>query len=323
MKKFLFYFLSLSSILVLLSFSKNSNNITALEIHTDSTVTDFDGNVYHTFNIGTQVWLKENLKSIHYSDGTVITGVMSYNNSDSLANIYGRLYTWNATMRNSTNQGVQGVCPAGYHVPTDSEWTVLGNYLGGNSIAGGKLKETDTAHWYSPNTGATNSTGFTALGGGEWENGNFQYIKMFGVFWSSTQTSSTQAKYRYIEYSSIILNPYTWNKSLAYSVRCIKNNPSSYINGNTNSSIFFELKQNYPNPFNPSTNIKYQIRNNGIVTLKVFNALGQEIETLVNEKQNAGTYEITFDASKHPSGIYYYRISTDKFSDTKKMLLVK
>jgi uncharacterized protein (TIGR02145 family) len=211
-------------------------------INSDSIVSDYDGNIYHTVTIGNQVWLKENLKSLHYYDGTAIIGVLSYNNSDSLANIYGRIYTWNATMRNYTQQGVQGVCPVGYHVPTDSEWTVLGNYLGGNSVAGGKLKETDTAHWYSPNTGATNSSGFTAFGGGEWESGVFQYIKMSGVFWSSTQASSTQAIYRYLQYNTNTLSPYTWNKTLAYSVRCIKDNPTPLNLLNGPDDLVFDLK---------------------------------------------------------------------------------
>lgn len=210
----------------------------------DSTVTDYDGNVYHLVTIGSQVWTRENLRSLHYSDGTVIPNVLSYNNNDSLAGIYGRLYDWNSTMRNSTNQGVQGVCPAGFHVPTDSEWTVLGNYLGGNSIAGGKLKETDTTHWYSPNTGATNSSGFTALGGGEWENGIYQYMKMAGVFWSSTQANTTQAKYRYLQHNSIALGIFTWNKNLAYSVRCIKDNIVNPNLLNGPDDIVFDIKHN-------------------------------------------------------------------------------
>jgi len=179
MKKLFTVIFSLTLLTFLIMINKETTGPTFAEINTDSIVVDYDGNIYHTITIGTQVWLKENLKSLHYSDGASIPGVLAYNNSDSLANIYGRFYTWNAAMRNSTNQGVQGVCPVGFHVPTDSEWTVLGNYLGGNSVAGGKLKEADTVHWYSPNLGADNSSGFTALAAGEWESGNFQFIKMF------------------------------------------------------------------------------------------------------------------------------------------------
>lgn len=236
------YFVILSFTIVVFLIGLNSETKTQIIINSDTIVSDYDGNIYNTVTIGNQVWLKENLKSLHYSDGMAISGVMSYNNNDSLANIYGRLYTWDAAMRNSTQQGVQGVCPVGYHVPTDSEWTVLGNYLGGNSIAGGKLKETDTVHWYPPNTGATNSSWFTALGGGEWENGVFQFIKMYGLFWSSTQASSTQAKYRYLQYTTNSLSSYTWNKTLAYSIRCIKDNTSSTNLLNGPDDLVFDLK---------------------------------------------------------------------------------
>ncbi|MCX6162543.1 MAG: T9SS type A sorting domain-containing protein, partial [Ignavibacteriae bacterium] len=83
------------------------------------------------------------------------------------------------------------------------------------------------------------------------------------------------------------------------------------------------LSQNYPNPFNPTTNIRYALPRAGEVKLTVFNTLGKEVETLVNEHQSAGTYEVSFDASQYPSGVYFYRLTTDNFSDTKRMLLVK
>ena len=85
----------------------------------------------------------------------------------------------------------------------------------------------------------------------------------------------------------------------------------------------FSLSQNYPNPFNPSTNIRYDLPKNGIVKLVVFDELGREIKTLVNENQTAGTYEATFNASQYPSGIYFYKLITDGFSETKKMLMIK
>jgi hypothetical protein len=85
----------------------------------------------------------------------------------------------------------------------------------------------------------------------------------------------------------------------------------------------YELKQNYPNPFNPTTNIKYQIKENKLVILKIFDILGKEVETLVNEKQSPGIYEITFDGNKLPSGIYFYRMQSEDFSETKKMILIK
>ena len=87
----------------------------------------------------------------------------------------------------------------------------------------------------------------------------------------------------------------------------------------------YSLYQNYPNPFNPTTNIKYQVTNNNkaLVILKVFDVLGKEVATLVNEKQSPGTYEITFDGSSVSSGVYYYKLSADKFTDTKRMVIIK
>jgi uncharacterized protein (TIGR02145 family) len=327
----LIFVFSSISLLTLILLNINSVNPTFAEINTDSIVVDYDGNIYHTVTIGTQVWLKENLKSLHYSDGTLISGALSYNNSDSLANIYGRFYTWNAAMRNSTNQGVQGVCPVGFHVPTDSEWTVLGNYLGGNSVAGGKLKEADTVHWYSPNTGADNSSGFTALAAGEWESGNFQFIKMFAVFWSSTQSNSSNAIYRYLRYNTAILYPFSYYKTLAYSVRAIKNNSSIGINENGNGLInSFELKQNFPNPFNNSTKISFVIKKTAFVRLKIYDVSGKEVSELLNQKLEANNYNFNFDASGLSSGIYFYNLEVTEDIKTmntviisKSMVLIK
>ena len=145
----------------------------------EPTVVDIDGNVYHTVTIGTQVWMVENLKTTKYNDGTAIPlvtdsaawdelttpGYCWYNNdSATYKNPYGALYNWYAV---STGK----LAPTGWHVPTDSEWAVLttyvGNtYYGGLDSAGGALKSTDKTYWLSPNTGATNSSGFSALPGG-------------------------------------------------------------------------------------------------------------------------------------------------------------
>jgi uncharacterized protein (TIGR02145 family) len=317
----IFYTLLISFLTII---NKDTGNRTYAEINSDTIVVDYDGNIYHTVTIGTQVWLKENLKSLHYSDGTSVIGVYRYNNSDSLANIYGRLYTWNAAMRNSFTPGVQGVCPVGFHVPTDSEWTVLGNYLGGNSIAGGKLKEADTIHWYPPNTGADNSSGFTALGAGEWESGNFQFMKHSAVFWTSTQSSSTYAYYRYLLDNSAQLYPWTWVKSLAYSVRAIKNSSSIGINESGNEQInSFELKQNYPNPFNSTTRINYYLKKSTDVIIKVSDVTGKEVFKKINQNQKEGNHYIIFDASDLSSGIYYLIMQSESYKQSVKMLLIK
>lgn len=137
------------------------------------TVTEMDGNVYQTVKIGTQIWTRENLKTTKYKDGTAIPlatdntawsnlttpGYCWYNNDASAnKNVYGGLYNWYTV---STNN----LCPSGWHVSTDLDWTTISNYLGGGFDAAVKLKETGTDHWSAPNAGVTNETGFTARPG--------------------------------------------------------------------------------------------------------------------------------------------------------------
>ena len=199
------------------------------------TVTDIDGNVYNTVTIGTQVWMKENLKNIKYNDGIAIPlvtvnsawaalttpGYCWYNNdAASYKATYGAMYNWY-----TVNTGK--LCPTGWHVPTDSEWTTLTTYLGGESVAGGKLKETGTTHWQSPNTGATNESGFTALPGGQRNhNGTFWVVGSDGNWWSSTEISTNDAWFRYMSYLYSYVGKESWGfyKQEGFSVRCLKNN---------------------------------------------------------------------------------------------------
>ena len=171
-------------------------------------IIDGEGNIYKTVYIGSQQWMAENLKVTKYNDGTTIpnitdetqwknntTGAWSYYNNDVTNNAkYGKLYNWYAVSK--TNNGNKNVCPTGWHVPTDAEWTVLTDYLGGESIAGGKLKEVGITSWNSPNTDATNTSLFSALPGGY--RPNLGYYNNFGVgnygyWWSSTEESISKA----------------------------------------------------------------------------------------------------------------------------------
>ena len=208
-----------------------------------STVTDYDGNVYNTVLIGTQCWLKENLKTTHYSNGTAmvngtgagdITGnyttkyYFDYGDNPANTTTYGKLYTWAAVMNGAVSSaanpsGVQGVCPTGWHIPSDAEWTQLTDNLGGESVAGGKMKEAGYAHWASPNTGADNSSGFTALPGGYRDsNGTFDYVGYNGYWWSASELSATEAWGRYLYYSYCGVNRGYNSKSLGFSVRCLR-----------------------------------------------------------------------------------------------------
>ncbi|MDT8394742.1 MAG: FISUMP domain-containing protein [Bacteroidales bacterium] len=190
---------------------------------------DYGGQTYHTVPIGDQCWMKENLNI-----GTRINGGQEQTNNgtiekycygDNEANCdeYGGLYQWNEMMKYTTQQGTQGICPDGWHIPTDGEWTALTDFLGGEAVAGGKMKETGTAHWNSPNTGATNSSGFTALPGGYRDNyGYFSNLGNGGFFWSSSEYSATYAWKRELGYDNEDVHRYSSGKEDGFSVRCIK-----------------------------------------------------------------------------------------------------
>ncbi|HAM11541.1 MAG: hypothetical protein A2X05_09425 [Bacteroidetes bacterium GWE2_41_25] len=190
-------------------------------------ITDIEGNTYKTIEIGTQVWMAENLAATKFNDGTDIflaTNITSwtlatdpayswYNNS--LVD-YGALYNWYAV-----NSGK--LCPAGWHVGTDDEWTTLSTFLGGSIVAGSKLKETGTIHWQSPNSGATNSSGFSALPGGyRYYNGAFNAVKRYGYWWTSSETTVANGYGRDMYYGYSNLDRITSDKRSGASVRCIK-----------------------------------------------------------------------------------------------------
>ena len=209
-----------------------------------ATITDYDGNVYKTVTIGSQVWMAENLKTTKYANGTTIPLINTNSkwdaltstakaycwHSDNIANkvTYGALYTWTAAMDGevsvTTNPSrVQGVCPTGWHLPSDGEWAQLSDYLGGTSVAGGKLKETGTTHWSTPNSGSTNEIGFTALPGGcRYEKGSFNIVGFSGSWWTATENDVTGAWYRILSYGNSNMNSFFNFKELGLSVRCVR-----------------------------------------------------------------------------------------------------
>jgi len=196
-----------------------------------TTVTDYDGNTYKTVTIGTQVWMAENLKVMHYRDGSAITyepdntawvnlttgARCSYDNLP-LNLTFGMLYNWYAV------HDIRNIAPAGWHVPTEADWNILSNYLGGESIAGGKLKEADTSHWSTPNTGATDQYGFNALPTGirNSYDGSYTGNGLSCVFWSSTESSTNNAGYRILSNINSELKPWTYLKVMGNNIRCVK-----------------------------------------------------------------------------------------------------
>jgi uncharacterized protein (TIGR02145 family) len=201
-----------------------------------TTVTDVDGNIYHTITIGpnTQTWMVENLKTTKLNDGTTIIpnetdntlwgGLTTmafcwYNNDAANKDAYGALYNWYAASN-------PNLCPAGWHVPNDNDWAVLNSNLGGDTtMVGGHLKESGTTHWLSPNTGADNISGFTALpGGSHYTNGSFYLNGKYGWWWSTTESSSEEAWHIYLKYNASNIYRTPGSKKIGFSVRCIKDN---------------------------------------------------------------------------------------------------
>lgn len=196
-------------------------------------VTDVDGNQYHTVTIGDQVWMVENLRTTKFRNGDAVPKATGNSNwgiespqycnidyNDANAPVYGLMYNWYVV------KDSRKIAPEGWHVPSKSEWMTLVDYLGGSSAAGGKLKETGTSHWTSPNTGATNETGFTALPTGEHQCCTFEYRWTAAYFWTSTvyEVYSTNAYSYYISnYNNICYTgPMTMVLWAGYTIRCIR-----------------------------------------------------------------------------------------------------
>lgn len=213
-------------------------------------VTDVDGNTYQSVIIGTQEWMSENLKTSKYSNGNNIfnetdqttwlnltSGAWVYYNNDSQFDIpFGKLYNWHAV------SDTRNICPNGWHVPSDLEWMTLVNYLGGENVAGTKMKSVGTQFWQSPNTG-TNESGFTGLPGGN-RSGSFLSEGLWGYWWSSTEFNSGGAWLYSLNYNfpqAIRNNP---GKVFGYSVRCINDIPLEIIelkNGQKSISQIVDL----------------------------------------------------------------------------------
>ena len=212
------------------------DDINFATISASPTVTDIDGNIYNIITIGTQTWMAENLKTTKYNDNTTIPIVANntawntlttpaycwYNNdATTYKATYGALYNWYAV--DARSNGGKNVCPTGWHVPTNAEWTTLTTYLGGESVASGKLKETGTTHWTTPNVGATNETGFSALPGGyRYYNGLFYNVGSGGYWWSSTENSITLAWFRHMDLNSASVYTNFVIEQDGFSVRCVK-----------------------------------------------------------------------------------------------------
>ncbi len=212
------------------------NELTFTTPPSGPTVTDVDLNVYNTIIIGTQTWLVQNLQSTKYNDNTPIPlvtdnsawGALStpgycwyYNDKTSFKTTYGALYNWFAL--NPQINGGKNVCPTGWHVPSDAEWTTLTTYLGGEMHAGGQLKEEGVINWSDPNLEATNVTGFTATPGGSRDlSGSYIGKGTYGIWWSATEDDATYSLRRYMSSYDGSVDRGDGYKQGGFSVRCLQ-----------------------------------------------------------------------------------------------------
>lgn len=237
MKKQFNILLSLLLILVMGSCSKEDNSAPPVKVNNDNLKVSSINNLvpidpFTSVTIGSQSWMKFNLNVDHYRNGDPIPqatdyytwahtpeGAWCYYNNDPANGVkYGKLYNYLAV------SDARGLAPSGYHVPTDMEWTTLTTYLGGTAVAGGKLKTVGTVNWQSPNTGATNSSGFSALPGGRRTYaGTFASVSSFVFWWSATSNNGLDSAYlRNINYNNGIVITGLDNFHEGFSVRCVR-----------------------------------------------------------------------------------------------------
>lgn len=293
------------------------------------TVTDVEGQIYKTVVIGNLEWMAENLNTAKYSNGdlilhiedsitwdTLTRGAWVYyqNDSSNYAADYGKYYNWEV-VNDSRN-----VCPTGWRVPSDADWDSLSSFIGGSS-AGGKLKDSTSNFWNSPNSGASDDYGFKALPGGRriktYPPGNttpgsnrfvFENIGEYAYFWSSWNNHPTTRKTWELEYNRNLL----WKRNSSYlnasNIRCVKN-ATTGLNENT-GKVFFEI---YPNPSDGWLTIK---TGPGLkeTEVRLYNILGVHLES-----HPINTDQIKLDLSKYAKGIYFVELG----GVVKKLNIIK
>ena len=303
---------------------KTSIFITALAISSSffaqtagSGMTDIDGNLYTTVIIGSQEWVSENLNVSKYNDGTIIPQVTDpaawanlttgawcyYNNDPANGLIYGKLYNYYAvagihdTIAATPNKVL---APIGFHVPTDTNWTTLTDHLGGLLVAGGELKEIGTAHWMSPNTGATNSSGFTGLSDGfRFDYGFFFGMGSYANWWSSTEytnitTNTTDVWIRHLDHDNSAVTRSAALKASGFSVRLINDTLFSDSPSNI-ETIEGKTINVYPNPTSDYVVIDLgNLTNSGDWNYTITNTIGQEIKKgeFTTEQTSINLYDI-------------------------------
>jgi len=319
---------------------------------------DIDGNEYSTIQIGTQVWMSENLRVTHFKNGDAIP---TYSDGEEWGNLttpgfanfdewifllYGNLYNWFAV------DDARGLCPEGWHVPSDEEYKQLEISVGmseseadmigfrgtneGSKLAGA-YQLWDGSDEMMGEIGILESdnefgvSGFNVLPAGRrtsyW--GEFIEIGWEAYLWTSTEVQSCGANFcdawvRNIDFSSTqIERSDIWDKAYGASVRCIQDEETELGIEDNYIPIEYDLIAAYPNPFNPQTTIQFSVPKYSNIEISIYNINGEFLETLLNRNYSPGNYEIIWNANNYSSGMYFVKMVSKDFIDTQKIMLTK
>jgi len=280
-----------------------------------------DGNSYTSVTISSQTWLGENLKTTKFNDGTPIPNVKDdvawaslstpgycwYDNDSTHKTPYGAMYNWYTVGKN--NNGNKNVCPIGWHVPTDAEFMTLANNLGGIGVAGSKMQETGTTHWYSANAAyANNSSGFSAVGAGY--RSTMPGMQWFMAIWGYTAYWNTDQKNVYIQ-ADAGLHFDSHLLTYGFSVRCIKDIANEITESKTSNSCYL-----YPNPNNGEFTLIFNNPNNLSIQISIVTITG---ETVFETKSNKETFN--YNSEKLQSGIYIVTVKGENVTHISKMIV--
>jgi uncharacterized protein (TIGR02145 family) len=282
-------------------------------------VTDADGNFYPSIVLGNgQEWMAENLRTTKFANGadipkaennlvwsnTATANYADYQNNIDLSAVYGRLYNFFSTLDE------RNVCPAGWHVPTNIEWTKFTNEIGGLGVAGSVLKSTGTEFWSAPNTGATNTIGFNALPNGcRYDGGNYNNLGTYAFYWTATELDTTFSWYRALKYDVPTAFRNFTKKQNGYAIRCVKNQPLNL------DEIHLPFIKLFPNPFTDLLEIKVSedLKSAPQTVMVLTDGKGQKIKYIHLDN-------LQIDLSDLPSGLYFLFISSGNFSETLKVV---
>lgn len=275
-------------------------------------VTDYDGNIYQTVTLGTQLWMAENLRTTHYSDGSLIPNNCWYDNTVT-DSIYGKLYRWEAAMKNATLENAQGACMIGWHIPTDKEWIQLFDFVSDSNSCAPALKDTNSSYW-SPPLIASNTTGFNLLGAGHgYACISFQLLGTHAEFWTSTEINNLSAKnWATNNQSGTMFRHYNQDKSNNFSVRCISDRIVS-INEQESTNLLTV----FPNPLSTQTVIRTNVSLHN-ATLTVTNVLGQTMKQI----ENISGQTVILLRDNLEAGLYLIQISQGNQVVASKKIMI-